>query len=180
MDRPWEAFDRARRVLRGRDDLVGWKSADLPSEQCVCGGVKPELVQCLAALRRADITELLRHDPKTAWLTVRRKKRTRRAHPPKPPRPSTAQPPDATLLHSSKYSAASSDGAGGTAVAETWYDTSNIFPSAEGVRASERLTEQTAVFSALSPTPPPGERARAIKLCQQRSRLGGGAAMRGP
>ena len=31
MDRPWEAFDRARRVLRGRDDLVGWKSADLPS-----------------------------------------------------------------------------------------------------------------------------------------------------
>ena len=57
-------------------------------------------------------------------------------------------------------------------MAETWYDTSNIFPSAEGVRASERLTEQTAV-SALSPTPPPGERARAIKLCQQRSRLGG-------
>ena len=31
MDRPWEPFDRARRVLRGRDDLVGWKSADLPS-----------------------------------------------------------------------------------------------------------------------------------------------------
>ena len=31
MDQPWEAFDRARRVLRGRDDLVGWKSADLPS-----------------------------------------------------------------------------------------------------------------------------------------------------
>ena len=31
MDRPWEAFDRARRVLRGRDDLAGWKSADLPS-----------------------------------------------------------------------------------------------------------------------------------------------------
>ena len=31
MDRPWEAFDRARRVLRGRDDLAGGKSADLPS-----------------------------------------------------------------------------------------------------------------------------------------------------
>ena len=31
MDRPWEPFDRARRVLRGRDDLAGWKSADLPS-----------------------------------------------------------------------------------------------------------------------------------------------------
>ena len=30
MDRPWEAFDRARRVLRGRDDLAGWKSADNP------------------------------------------------------------------------------------------------------------------------------------------------------
>ena len=39
MDRPWEAFDRARRVLRGRDDLVGWKSADLPSvkEGWPCG-----------------------------------------------------------------------------------------------------------------------------------------------
>ena len=31
MDRPWEAFDRARRVLRGRDDLAGGKSAGLPS-----------------------------------------------------------------------------------------------------------------------------------------------------
>ena len=31
MDRPWEAFDRARRVLRGREDLAGGKSADLPS-----------------------------------------------------------------------------------------------------------------------------------------------------
>ena len=31
MDRPWEAFDRARRVLQGRDDLAGGKSAGLPS-----------------------------------------------------------------------------------------------------------------------------------------------------
>ena len=31
MDQPWGAFDRSRRVLRGRDDLAGWKSADLPS-----------------------------------------------------------------------------------------------------------------------------------------------------
>ena len=38
MDRPWEPFDRARRVLRGRDDLVGWKSADLPSDRAVCVG----------------------------------------------------------------------------------------------------------------------------------------------
>ena len=38
MDRPWEAFDCARRVLRGRDDLVGWKSADLPSVlECTFG-----------------------------------------------------------------------------------------------------------------------------------------------
>ena len=41
MDRPWEAFDRARRVLRGRDDLVGWKSADLPSV-----GVHLEHLEC--------------------------------------------------------------------------------------------------------------------------------------
>ena len=70
--------------------------------------------------------------------------------PPAPTSPSTAQPPGATLLHSSKYSAASSDGAGGTAVAETWYNTSNILPSAEGVRAFERLTEQTALSNATS------------------------------
>ena len=31
MDRPWEAFGRARRVIRGCDDLAGWESADLPS-----------------------------------------------------------------------------------------------------------------------------------------------------
>ena len=36
-------------------------------------------------------------------------------------------------------------------MAETWYDTSNIFPSAEGVRAFERLTErQTALSNATS------------------------------
>ena len=81
----------ARAELRCRHP--GWKpSAKLWHTNCLengfsvlcmlCGGIKPELVQCLAALRRADITELLRHDPKTAWLTVRRKKRTRRAHPP--------------------------------------------------------------------------------------------------
>ena len=31
MDQPWGAFDRSRRVLRGRDDLAGWISAVLPS-----------------------------------------------------------------------------------------------------------------------------------------------------
>ena len=42
MDRPWEAFDRARRVLRGRDDLVGWKSADLPSVRDQRYGAAPK------------------------------------------------------------------------------------------------------------------------------------------
>ena len=35
-------------------------------------------------------------------------------------------------------------------MAETWYDTSNVLPSAEGVRAFERLTEQTALSNATS------------------------------
>ena len=40
MDRPWEAFDRARRVLRGRDYLAGGKSADLPSvHSALLGGI---------------------------------------------------------------------------------------------------------------------------------------------
>ena len=186
----------ARAELRCRHP--GWEpSAKLWHTNCLengfsvlcmlCGGIKPELVQCLAALRRADITELLRHDPKTAWLTVRRKKRTRRAHPPPPPppppplhqtpppSPSTAQPPGATLLHSSKYSAASSDGAGGTAVAETWYNTSNVLPSAEGVRAFERLTEQTALSNATSGN----ERVRS-NFANKGLGSEAGAAMRGP
>ena len=60
-------------------------------------------------------------------------------------------------------------------MAETWYDTSNILPSAEGVRAFERLTEQTALSNATSGN----ERVRS-NFANKGLGSEAGAAMRGP
>ena len=63
-------------------------------------------------------------------------------------------------------------------MAETWYDTSNIFPSAEGVRAFERLTEQTAVRA--EPNATSGNERVRSNFANKGLGSEAGAAMRGP
>jgi hypothetical protein len=92
----------------------------------LCGGCKPELIQCLAALTRAEFIEMMKTSPHRKWEMKNRTK----------------------VQTEGKYASCGSfggDSDGRGARSENWNDGSNLDPESPGVREWEAALKKTAL-----------------------------------